>query len=82
MKKVKPIGEYEHVICAYAQHANGPGWANGPLWYIVRNKQTGVLREECLQPNEQSIGLHLVYNIAEGVHRVLTSEIEKLVKRR
>jgi len=61
MKKGKhTLGERDFVVCAYATWEGGPGWANSPIWYIVRDGN-GVLREECLQPDEQSVEMRAIF---------------------
>jgi len=77
--KIQKINKTDYVVCAYAQHATGPGWLNTPLWYIVKDENR-KLREECLQPEEQSMELKKLYKIAEEVHKALVCEIEKIVK--
>jgi len=58
------------IVCAYAGSAFGPGWANTPLFVIIRS-QTGGLREECLQPDDQPRLVADVYRIAAEVHKIL-----------
>lgn len=67
------------IVTAYAQHAAGPGWGNSPLWVIVRSSD-GRLREECLQPEEQTREMQLFYNVASEVHCKMASFIEKQAK--
>ena len=53
-KDVLGLGEFDEILTGYALPANGPGWSNSPFWVIVRNRQTGLIKEECLQPEQQS----------------------------
>lgn len=46
----------ERIVCAYAEPASGPGWANQPLWVIVQQRGGGPMRAICLQPDEQPTG--------------------------
>lgn len=54
------LGKDEVLIVAWAQPASGPGWANRPLWYIVRTAD-GKLVERCLQPEEQTRDIVTLY---------------------
>ena len=61
------LADDETIITAYATHESGPGWSNEPVWFIVRDGR-GNLREECLQPDEQSYEMRLLFRIAAAVH--------------
>lgn len=63
------------IITVYAQSANGPGWANQPLWVVVRGID-GVIREECLQPAEQSRDMLVMYGISEAVSGAMRKAVE------
>lgn len=60
----------EHIVTVYAEPASGPGWSNSPLWVVVRAVD-GSLREECIQPPEQTNEMVLLYAIAACVHQQL-----------
>jgi hypothetical protein len=64
------ISKTDTIVCAYAERAAGPGWANSPLWVIVRNED-GKLRQEVLQPDEQSREVVALYSISEAVHHAM-----------
>lgn len=64
------LDDGEHVITAYAQSASGPGWANSPLWIIVQAID-GTLRQECLQPDEQTKEMYTLYNISQAAHEAM-----------
>ncbi len=68
------LAKDDHVVTAYAQRASGPGWANVPLWIVVRDAN-GRLREECLQPEEQTPTMAALYNIAEAVHHAMRQAV-------
>ena len=56
-----------HAVCAFAESAEGPGWANAPVWVVMRDGN-GKLSMECLQPEEQNRELVLLYPISQAVH--------------
>lgn len=61
----------DYIVTAYADTCGGPGWANKPIWLIVRD-QDGKLREECVQPDEQTTEMHILYEVSETAHRAMT----------
>lgn len=65
------LGEGETVVTAYAESASGAGWANQPIWVIIRDRNQN-LREECLQPEEQTRDLLIVYKVAEEMHKFMS----------
>lgn len=79
MKTIVPrLSKYERVVCAYAQPAHGlqgdHDWINTPLWVIVRGDD-GRLREEVIQPDQQSKELEALYEIAAAVHVAMLSAL-------
>lgn len=77
MTKKKRIGEHDHVVTAWAESANGPGWANQPVWFLIRSALDGSFRVDCLQPREQSRDMHLLYKISEDTHRAMVSAVRR-----
>lgn len=69
------IEKEDKIVTAFAESASGPGWANQPVWIIVRDK-LGNLREECLQPEEQTETMQAIYKISQAVHQVMKHEVE------
>ena len=68
----------ETIITAYAESAAGPGWANRPIWIIVRDVN-GRIREECLQPGDQTIETNILYTICAAAHRAMVIAVEKII---
>lgn len=54
----------ERIIGVRPEIAGGPGWSNTPVWVFVATPD-GRLREECLQPTEQTAAMRTLY--APGV---------------
>lgn len=63
MPKPSWLREGDHVVAAWGAHASGPGWNNQPLWILVRSR-LGELREECLQPQQQTEAMRLLYDVS------------------
>ena len=69
------IGRDDTIVTAYAEPANGPGWANTPLWVIVRDA-AGKLRQECIQPGEQTEDMLTLYAFSALLHGRMTRAVE------
>jgi len=69
------IRKDDTIVTAYAERASGPGWANCPLWVVVRGRD-GVVRVECLQPEEQTNDMVVLYNVSEAVHLAMTQAVK------
>ncbi len=65
----------ERVVTAYAEHVNGPGWANNPLWVIIRGTD-GKLREECLQPEEQTLEILTLFDVSAELNKALVNAVQ------
>lgn len=74
------FGEHDQVITIYAKSANGPGWHNFPLWIIVRSKLDGALRLECIQPEEQTAEMHILYKISEASHNAMMEALKAYLR--
>lgn len=71
------LSDRDKIITAYARYANGPGWSNAPVWVVIRG-QDGTLREECLQPSEQSADILKLYRICAVANAELTDAVVAL----
>jgi hypothetical protein len=75
------FGEHDQVVTAYAQHAHGPGWANQPVWVVVRSRLDGAYRLECLQPEDLTREIWALYEVSQAAHKAMmnavTAKIEK-----
>jgi hypothetical protein len=67
------------IVTAWAESASGPGWANQPVWVLVRSL-SGDLRIECLQPEEQTPTMQTLHSISATVSGQMTKEAEKVVR--
>ena len=64
---MKPRSIKGQIVTAYAEGAAGPGWANSPIWVIVRGLD-GSLRQECIQPSEQTRDMVTLYGVSQAAH--------------
>lgn len=81
LKKVLHLGKNDRIVTAYAQRSFGPGWSNSLIWVIVRNKE-GYLREECIQPEERTAGLHWLYDVSAAAHASLMDALRSAIEAR
>lgn len=73
------MSEHDQIVTAWAESASGPGWANQPVWYLVRSRLDGSLRVECLQPREQSPEIMDLYAWSKLAHARMTKAVEDAV---
>ncbi|VVE33885.1 hypothetical protein [Pandoraea commovens] len=73
------LAKTDRIVTAYAEPAHGPGWANSPVWLIVRDGN-GNLRQECLQRSELSADMHTLYRVSAAAHIEMTSAAERHIK--
>ena len=66
------------IVCAFAEPAAGPGWANSPLWYILRDGN-GTLTMHCLQPDEQTAEIGLLYRTSAALHGTMVQAVENAI---
>ncbi len=68
------INKGERIVTTWPEYCRGPGWSNSIVWIIVEDR-AGKTRTECLQPNEQSIGIKNLFEIAAIVHQQFMHEV-------
>jgi hypothetical protein len=68
------IDKTETIVTAYAEYAAGPGWANRPIWVIVRD-QNQKLREVCLQPEHQTADMLALFRVSNAAHLAMTGAV-------
>lgn len=68
------LAKGERVITAYAEPAGGPGWSNRPIYVIIKGLD-GTIREECVQPKEQSSDMASLYDISAVVSKEMTQAV-------
>ena len=75
------ITKDDTIVTVYAETAIGPGWMNRPIWVIVRGKD-GVLREECIQPEERNDELHTLALVSEAINDAMVAAVNKLRRKK
>jgi hypothetical protein len=69
------LKDQEFIVTVYAKQAKGPGWSNQPLFVLIRDAE-GRLREECLQPDEQTAEMKALFNVSATVHDQLVKAVK------
>jgi len=72
------IQDGDIVITAYAESAAGPGWANTPIWVILKSRE-GLVHIECLQPDMQTRDMHILYDISQPAHLAMSNAVRDLI---
>lgn len=76
--KRKREGRKINVVTAFAEPVCGPGWANSPVWVICRNDD-GSFYMECIQPEEQSHEMRLMYSLSADIHQKMRREADQIL---
>ena len=69
------ISKNDTIVTAYCCSASGPGWGNSPIWVIVRDRE-GKMREECIQPKEQTRDMWVLYGVSQATHLAMKGSVE------
>lgn len=64
----------ETLVCAYPEYCKGAGWSNTIVWLIIQDNQ-GKLRQESLQPEEQSREVCLLFPVALSSYNLFKREV-------
>jgi len=75
-KRSKRIGWWRKgdlVKAAWGESASGPGWGNKPLWVLVWNSLDDEYRVECIQPEDQTYEMGLLYAASCLIHNQMTA---------
>ncbi|MFO0450056.1 MAG: hypothetical protein ACK52I_15595 [Pseudomonadota bacterium] len=62
------IKDGETIVTAFAENAR----KNKPIWVIVRGADF-KLREECIQPENQTADMIALFNVSSAAHESMTS---------
>lgn len=81
-KKPASLGEHDHIVTAWAEHCEGPGWSNRLVSVLVRNAADGKHRVVYLQPEEQSEEMWTLFDIAATVSKEMTGAAARLLNAR
>jgi len=68
----------DHVMVAWAEPCNGPGWANSPVLVLVFNATArDTRRVEYLQPEDQTPEMHILYGVSHAASAAMTNAVRK-----
>jgi hypothetical protein len=81
MAKAKlKLNKNDIILCVYPECASGPGWSNTILFVVIKDTCSGIIREECIQPEEQSLLIKQIFYAAYEITKLLKNEVKKLLK--
>lgn len=72
------LTDREVIVTAYAEDAAGPGWANLPIWIIIKGDDG--IRVECLQPDEQTREMLILYDTSQAVHLAMKHAVTRALQ--
>ena len=80
------LGPGDSVLTAFAERCGGPGWANMPIWIVIRAQSpTGGgdrLRVEAIQPDEATPTLMTLARHSAAMHEAMTGAVEPYITRK
>lgn len=59
---------------------SGPGWSNEVVNVLMRDSGTGEMKVECIQPEEHTDVMKILFSISDHVSEKMRKEAEKLFK--
>lgn len=65
------------ILAVVPEFCSGPGWANTPV-YVYWQDEDGVIKQRCLQPDQQSRELAMLFDIGAVVQAKLKKAVEGL----
>lgn len=68
----------ESIRAAWCERASGPGWSNRIVWVLVQSPTR--IRVECLQPDEQTEDMRLLFDVAEAAHTGLRGAVARAAR--
>jgi len=71
-----PWSKDEEIVAAWAEFVSGPGWANSPVWVLVR-EPAGALRIECLQPEAQTEEILTLFRVSDAASRAMLNAVRR-----
>jgi hypothetical protein len=72
----------EYVVAVVPEIAAGPGWANSPTWVIIKDPTDNSYREECIQPEERTIELSILFKAGWILNNQMIAAVPTKVSRK
>jgi hypothetical protein len=77
-KKTLNLAKTEYIITAYGANCAGPGWANSPIFVVIRDGATGKIRETAIQPEDQTKEMVDIFAFSALAHSRMTGLVREL----
>jgi hypothetical protein len=78
-KKIK-LSRHESIIGIEPRVCAGPGWGNSPMCIHIVDKATGKYRLECLQPEDRTKEMAILFPILLSAYNSMLNEVNTIVK--
>lgn len=72
----------EHVMAAWGELCDGPGWHNTPVWVLVSVDGGNSYRVDCIQPENQTDGMRALLRISDLVTKEMTAQVRATARYR
>jgi len=71
----------EFIQAAWGENCSGPGWANTPIFVLIR-EVSGKCRIECIQPEDQTVGMVSIFQFSALSHNKMIREVANLLSKK
>ncbi|WP_031254216.1 hypothetical protein [Curvibacter lanceolatus] len=65
----------EQIVAVTPEICSGPGWVNAPTWVHIVDYSTAKHRAECIQPDERTPALDVLFSAAEAMQGSLLAAV-------
>lgn len=74
IKKALNWRKGDFILSVRPERCYGSGWTNTPIWVIIKDIN-GDIREECLQPDEQTRDMRLLFDVLLTAHNAMINAL-------
>lgn len=79
--KIK-LSQFEDIVAVVPEVCSGPGWINHVVWIHIVDSATGKYRLDCLQPDQITEKMWVMFDTLCAAHSTMKSLVGKLVERK
>ena len=72
--RIIKLAHGERIVGVLPQRCGGPGWSNAPVWVAIAGND-GTLREECIQPEEMTPAMRVLFAAGEAMCNALLAAV-------
>ena len=81
-KKIIKLNKHEVIVGIEPKVCSGPGWGNSPLWIHIFDNQTNKYRSDCIQPNERTKEMNILFPILMAANSAMSEALQDIIKQK